>query len=145
MKNPINLDSGGLHTALIGLSVGLLAAAAWTYLPSRRGRNRSETFRAKRSPTELRGETTMRKRVADVVEDSVKREKQAARNLPAAANADNSLEGYAAVNGLNEHDEIARIAEQLYNQRVQDGIEGTAEDDWFRAEEELRRTRRIAT
>lgn len=64
-----------------------------------------------------------------------------ARNMPDAANADNSLEGYAAVNGLTEDDEIARRAHDLYLERQRSGQKGTAEDDWFRAEQEVRRNR----
>jgi hypothetical protein len=64
-----------------------------------------------------------------------------ARNMPDAANSDNSLEGYAAINGLGDHDEIARRAHELYLQRVSSGATGSADDDWFRAEMEVRRNR----
>jgi hypothetical protein len=64
-----------------------------------------------------------------------------ARNLPDAANSDNSLEGYAAINGLDDHSEIARRAHELYLQRVSSGAGGSADDDWLRAEEEVRRNR----
>jgi hypothetical protein len=62
-----------------------------------------------------------------------------ARSLPQAANAGNSLEGYAAVNSIDEHEEIARLAFQFFLAR--DGQDGSAEDDWFRAEEEVRKGR----
>ena len=64
-----------------------------------------------------------------------------ARNMPDAANSDNSLEGYAAINGLDDHSEIARRAHELYLQRVSSGETGCADDDWFRAEQEVRRNR----
>jgi hypothetical protein len=61
-----------------------------------------------------------------------------ARSLPDAANADNQIEGYAAVNGLNEKDETARIAAEFAQHRD----EGQPnDDDWFRAEAEVRRRR----
>jgi hypothetical protein len=65
----------------------------------------------------------------------------AARSLPDAANSDNSLEGYAAINGLDDHSETARRAHELYLQRVSSGADGSADDDWFRAEQEVRRDR----
>jgi len=64
---------------------------------------------------------------------------ETARNLPDAANADNSLQGYAAINGTDEQSEIAALAYQLYRQRG--GQEGDADGDWFRAEQEVRRRR----
>jgi hypothetical protein len=64
-----------------------------------------------------------------------------ARSMPDAANTGNSLEGYAAVNALDENDEIACRAHDLYLERQHSGQEGTAEDDWFRAEQEVRRNR----
>jgi hypothetical protein len=76
-----------------------------------------------------------------MVEQTSERASTAARNLQGAANANNSLEGYASVNGLNEHDEIARLAEEIYHERIRTGADGTAEDDWFRAEAEVRRRR----
>jgi hypothetical protein len=68
-------------------------------------------------------------------------EPSTARNLPDAANADTSLQGYAAVNGLNGEDEVARRAYELYQQRQQTGEPGSADGDWFRAETEVRRLR----
>jgi hypothetical protein len=64
-----------------------------------------------------------------------------ARNMADAANADQSIQGYASINGLNEDDEIARIAYKLYQERNESGREGSADDDWFRAEQEVRRNR----
>jgi len=51
----------------------------------------------------------------DKIEDmaaTAETERHAARSLQEAANSDNSLEGYAAINGLGEKDEIARKAEK---------------------------------
>ena len=64
---------------------------------------------------------------------------ETARNLPDAANAQQSIQGYAAVNGLGEDDEIARVAYRLYTERSEH--EGDADGDWFRAEQEVRRRR----
>jgi hypothetical protein len=64
-----------------------------------------------------------------------------ARNMPDAANADASVQGYAAVNGLNGDDAVACRAYELYLKRQETGEEGTADGDWFRAENEVRRTR----
>ena len=61
-----------------------------------------------------------------------------ARNLPDAANAQQSLQGYAAVN-VDDHAEISRTAYELYQNRG--GEHGDADSDWFRAEEEVRRRR----
>ncbi len=66
-----------------------------------------------------------------------------ARSLEDAANSDNSLEGYVAVNhsprtgGIGDHDEIALLAYQYYEERG--GEHGWHEEDWYRAEQELRR------
>ena len=65
---------------------------------------------------------------------------RAARNMPDAANAGESLEGYAAIN-LSGDDDIARRAFELYEERQRNAEEGTADSDWFRAENEVRRTR----
>ena len=59
-----------------------------------------------------------------------------ARSLQDAANADNSLQGYAAINDPNEHEEIARLAYSYYLERGTN--EGSAEVDWLRAEREVR-------
>lgn len=76
-----------------------------------------------------------RKLVDTPHEDSIK----TARNLPDMANADESLQGYAAMNGLDEDSEIARRAYELYRKRGEG--HGSADDDWFRAEQEVRRLR----
>ena len=76
----------------------------------------------------------------DLVEDP-RSDTRSARNMPDAANANASLQGYAAVNGLNGDSDVARRAYELYLQRQETGEEGSAEDDWFRAENEVRRTR----
>jgi hypothetical protein len=62
-----------------------------------------------------------------------------ARNLSDAANAEQSIQGYASVNGLDEQTEIARLAYKLFEERGDQ--EGDADGDWFRAEEEVRRNR----
>lgn len=64
---------------------------------------------------------------------------ETARNLPDAANSQQSLEGYAAINSEPES-EIAQRAYQLYLERGENG-HGDADGDWFRAEEEVRRRR----
>lgn len=64
---------------------------------------------------------------------------ETARNLPDAANAGQSLMGYAAINGLGDQDEIARLAYQYFREREDQGVGGTADADWFRAEKEVRR------
>lgn len=64
-----------------------------------------------------------------------------ARNLSDAANSGQSLQGYAAVNGLTDDSDIARRAYELFEERQQVGEEGSADGDWFRAEEEVRRGR----
>lgn len=61
-----------------------------------------------------------------------------ARSMPDAANADNQIEGYASVNGLNEKDEIGRVAAEFARHR---GEGAPNDDDWFRAESEVRRRR----
>ena len=58
-----------------------------------------------------------------------------AHSLQDAVNADNSLEGYAAMNAT-DHDEIAKIAYQMYEERG--GEHGHHEEDWHRAEREYR-------
>ena len=63
-----------------------------------------------------------------------------ARNLPDAANSQQSLEGYAAINSEPDS-EIARLAYQLYLERG-DREQGDADGDWFRAEAEVRRRRK---
>ena len=62
-----------------------------------------------------------------------------ARNMPDAANAEQSLMGYAAINDVNP--DVADLAYRFYLERQEDGRDGSADDDWFRAEEEVRRGR----
>jgi hypothetical protein len=69
------------------------------------------------------------------------RDVRTARNMVDSANSDQSIQGYAAVNGLNENDEVARMAYKLYQERTASSQEGSADDDWFRAEREVRRNR----
>lgn len=85
----------------------------------------------------------MSNKVEDMVEsrhDNVR----TARNLPDAANADQNLQGYAAINDIADADkeEIARLAHRYYQERA--GAEGSSDDDWFRAEQEVRRSRNRA-
>ncbi len=61
---------------------------------------------------------------------------RSARSLQDAASAENSLQGYAAVNDAGEHEEIARLAYRYYLERGT--TEGSAEEDWLRAEREVR-------
>ena len=76
----------------------------------------------------------------DLIEDaSAHPDVETARNRPDAANAQQSIQGYAAINGLDEQTEIARLAYRLYQERGDD--HGDADGDWFRAEEEVRRRR----
>jgi hypothetical protein len=63
---------------------------------------------------------------------------ETARNLPDAANAQQSLEGYAAINA-DPDSEIAQVAFALFQQRGEET--GDADGDWFRAEQEVRRRR----
>ena len=78
--------------------------------------------------------------VQNLVEDpTAHRDIESAWNMPDAANAQQSIQGYAAVNGLDDDDEIARVAYRLYAERGPE--EGDADGDWFRAEEEVRRRR----
>ena len=84
----------------------------------------------------------MSDRERDQVEDpSAHPDIQTARNMPDAANAQQSIQGYAAVNAnvQDETEEIARIAYDLYRQRGEE--HGDADADWFRAEAEVRRRR----
>ena len=64
-----------------------------------------------------------------------------ARNMADAANSENSLQGYAAINQVDENAEIARRAHEFWIERQRAGQEGNADDDWFRAEQEIRRNR----
>lgn len=82
----------------------------------------------------------MSNRAQDQVENpSAHKGIRTARNLSDAANAEQSIQGYAAVNALDEHAEIARLAYQLFEERGEQ--QGDADGDWFRAEEEVRRRR----
>ncbi len=65
---------------------------------------------------------------------SHKRKMHTAHSLEQAANSDNSLEGYAAMN-TDSRSEIAKLAYQFYEERGRG--DGKADDDWFRAEREF--------
>ena len=58
-----------------------------------------------------------------------------ARNLEEAVSSGNSLEGYVAMNE-DDNSEIARRAYELYEERGRQ--HGFHEDDWYRAENEIR-------
>ena len=82
-------------------------------------------------------------------------EKQdSAHTLEDAANSKNTLQGYAAINDVDEdseiaqeaaqedpgdREEIAQLAYQYYLERG--GEHGSDEEDWYRAEAEVRRRR----
>lgn len=88
----------------------------------------------------MAGANPMSNEEQNLVEDpKAHGEIETARNMPDAANAQQSLQGYAAVNGLDDDDEIARVAYRLFTERG--GEPGDADGDWFRAEEEVRRSR----
>ena len=75
----------------------------------------------------------------DLVENpSAHKDVETARSLPDAANSQQSLEGYAAINA-DPDSEIAQTAFELYQQRGENT--GDADGDWFRAEQEVRRRR----
>jgi hypothetical protein len=78
--------------------------------------------------------------VRDMVEDQHAHAGiRTAKNMPDAANSDASLMGYAAINDAD--DEVTRLAYRFYQERQEQGMEGSADDDWFRAEQEVRRSR----
>ncbi len=78
--------------------------------------------------------------IRDMVEDPhAHPDTRTARNMPDAANSDASLIGYAGINDTD--DEVARLAYEYYRQRQETGAEGSADDDWFRAEHEVRQRR----
>lgn len=78
--------------------------------------------------------------IRDMVEDPGAHPNiRTAKNMADAANAGQPPQGYAAVSGLHEDEEIARLAYQYFQQRQQDGTPGSADGDWFRAEAEVRR------
>lgn len=63
------------------------------------------------------------------------------RSLVDSANAGQSVQGYASVNGLSGDSEVARLAYEIYRDREQRGEAGDADGDWFRAEAEVRSRR----
>jgi hypothetical protein len=80
--------------------------------------------------------------VRDQVEDPhAHKEIRTAHSLAEAADSGQSIQGYAAVNGLDEHSEIAAVAYQLFEKSQAEGCEGCAEDDWHLAEREVRKRR----
>jgi hypothetical protein len=83
----------------------------------------------------------MPKKERELVENPSSHENiETARNLPDAANSEQSMQGYAAINGLDEDAEIAREAYKMFQERGNDD-KGDADGDWFRAEAEVRRKR----
>lgn len=82
----------------------------------------------------------MSDKIRDMVEDNrAHSDIKTARNMPDAANAEQSLMGYAAINDADP--EVASLAYKFYLERQDQGLDGTADGDWFRAEEEVRRSR----
>ena len=82
----------------------------------------------------------MSENIRDMVEDSrAHSDVKTARNMPDAANSEQSLLGYAAINDVNP--EVAELAYRFFLEREAEEREGSADGDWFRAEEEVRRTR----
>lgn len=76
--------------------------------------------------------------IRDMVEDPhAHPDIETATSLAEAANSGESLTGYAAINDADN--DVARLAFQYFEERQQQGIDGCAEDDWFRAEQEVRR------
>jgi hypothetical protein len=53
------------------------------------------------------------------------------------ATADNPVTGHTAITDSEQHEEIAWLAYQYYEERERKN--GSPEDDWYRAEEEIRR------
>lgn len=79
------------------------------------------------------------------------KQEESAHSLEDAANSQNTLQGYAAINEVDEHseiaeeaaneipdnrDEIAALAYRYYQERG--GEHGFHEEDWYRAEREVR-------
>jgi hypothetical protein len=75
----------------------------------------------------------------------------AAHSLREAADTDNTLEGYAAMNAVDPnsdiahaaeeypvdlHQQISRLAYQLWEERRGEG--GSADEDWFQAEKRVK-------
>lgn len=82
----------------------------------------------------------MSENIRDMIEDShAHSDVRTARNMPDAANSEQSLMGYASINDADT--EVARLAYQYFEERQAEGREGSADGDWFRAEQEVRRTR----
>lgn len=52
-----------------------------------------------------------------------------------------TLQGYQAMNGNSGEAEIMELAYSHYLDRQKNGKEGSAEEDWFRAEKEIRNRR----
>ena len=78
--------------------------------------------------------------IRDMVEDPhAHKDIETAVNMADAANAGQSVMGYAAINGLGPEDDVAKLAYRLYLERQEKGEEGTADGDWFRAEAEVSR------
>ena len=62
---------------------------------------------------------------------------QTARSMPDAADENTS---FAAINGLSDESDIAVRAYELFVERSGRGEAGSADDDWLRAENEVRRS-----
>lgn len=87
----------------------------------------------------MKDEARENQEARDMVEDrEAHQDLDTATSLQNAASAGQSLIGYAAINGLADQDEVARLAYEYFRKRQQEGQEGSPEDDWYRAELELR-------
>lgn len=71
--------------------------------------------------------------------DSRNPKADSARSLTDATMGEDALESYASINNSDEHSEVAQLAYQYYLERGDK--HGKPEDDWMRAENEVRRRR----
>jgi len=84
----------------------------------------------------------MSEKIRDQVEDPhAHKDIPTAHSLMDAADAGQSMQGYAAVNGLGDDSEIAALAYEYFERRQAEGTDGSAEEDWHRAERECRKRR----
>jgi len=87
----------------------------------------------------------MSDKVRDQVEDThAHQDLPTAHSLNEAASAGNTLQGYAAINEKSASqveeegaESIEALAHSFYLEREQSGGEGSAHDDWLRAESEI--------
>jgi hypothetical protein len=88
----------------------------------------------------------MARKTRDLVEDpNAHPGVETARSMSDAANSEDTLGGYAAVNAVTDAPEesaIAQLAYEIYRQREVSGTPGSAESDWVEAESRLRTSER---